>query len=86
MDIIPTKDQAKEIAITAAAIGTGILVRKGLEEGYKKIYGEDPPNAIKDQEVSWPKALTWAFLTGTLIYGARLGIKRWGGKRVVKNT
>jgi hypothetical protein len=82
MDILPTEEQAKEIAITAAAIGTGLLLKKGLEQGYRKVYGEEPPNAITDREVEWPKVLGWAFLTGTLIYGVRVGIKRWGGKQL----
>lgn len=86
MDILPSKEKAKELAITATAIGAGLLIKKGLESGYKRVYQEDPPNAYTDRKVEWSKALTWALVTGTLIYGVRLGIKRWGGKKIARKT
>lgn len=80
--MIPSDTRQREMAINALAIGAGILVKKGLEKTYKEICGEAPPNAVVDREVDWPKALSWAFVAGTLIYGVRIGIKRWGGKKL----
>ncbi|PHN03499.1 DUF4235 domain-containing protein [Flavilitoribacter nigricans] len=85
MDILPSEDQAKELAITAAAIGTGLLVKKGLESGYKRTFQEDPPNAVIDRDVNWPKALSWALITGTVIYGVRIAIKRYGGQKLISD-
>lgn len=72
----------KKIGLSLTALTTGFLVKKMLESGYRKVYREEPPNSTEHKQVNFPKALAWTLISGVLVTGTRLLIKRGGAAKV----
>ena len=56
----------------AMAIPSGIVVRKVADTAWLKIRGYPPPKNPAAPGVSWPDALAWSAVSGTLYAFARL--------------
>lgn len=76
-------------ALTAgisAALG-GMLLRRGMETGWRRARGDDPPSNPMEAGVGWRDALAWAALGGLAMGVGRVlaqriaasGWKRWTG-------
>ncbi len=77
-----TDRTVKEVAITLGAFAASYLLKKLLEEGYEAIYKEDPPNAIKDEEVNWGKIIGWAIVSGVSAAALKVFIKRFSAHHI----
>ena len=77
-----SQTKVKEIALTAGAFAASLLLKKLLEEGYQKIYKEDPPNAIKDEEVNWGKIIGWTIVSGVSAAALKVLVKRVGAHKI----
>ena len=66
---------AKFIA-PAATIAATWVVGKSLNAGYRRITGNEPPNAA-DREVPLRQAVLWALATATALALVNLAIERW---------
>ncbi len=75
-------DRVKEFALAAGAFAASFLLKKILEEGYQTIYKEEPPNAIKDEEINWGKIIGWTIVSGVSAAAVRVLIRRFGGHKI----
>lgn len=75
-------EKVKEVALAVGAFAASYLLKRILEEGYERVYHEEPPNAIKDEELNWGKVLGWAIVSGVSAAALKLLIKRYGGKKI----
>ncbi len=74
-------DEWKEAGLTVAALGASFLLKRVLEEAYEFVYKEDPPNAVKDDEINWGKVVGWTIISGIAATATRVLVKRYGGQR-----
>ena len=77
-----TTNQIKATGIALAGVAAGILVRKLMESGYRKIFYEEPPNKVTDRSVHWSKVLGWTLVSGAAVSAARLLVKRAGARKI----
>lgn len=77
-----TKDDFKQLGISAAALLAGFVVKKAFEKGYEKAYHKDPPDKIKEEEPAWMELITWTLVTGIATSAVKSAIKREGIKKI----
>ncbi len=77
-----SEERVKEVALAIGAFAASYLLKRVLEEGYTKVYHEDPPDAIKDEEVNWGKIIGWAIVSGVSAAALKVFIKRFGAKKI----
>jgi hypothetical protein len=58
--------------VAAAAFGAAYVVRKGMNLGWKKFTGKEPPNDPNDPAVGTAEALSWAIALGVVMAAARV--------------
>ena len=75
-------EQIKATGIALAGVAAGMLVRKLMESGYRKVYDEAPPNKVTDRSVHWGRVLGWTLLSGAAVSAARLLVKRAGARKI----
>ncbi|HEV7594839.1 MAG TPA: DUF4235 domain-containing protein [Gemmatimonadaceae bacterium] len=76
-----------------AAMVAGRLVERGLDKGWRAVRHEDPPDAGRRVQSSWPAALAWTAISGAAVAavqlaarrGAHVGLRRLTGKRMPPN-
>lgn len=69
-----------------AAIGAGMLARRGASAAWQQARNEYPPLAIEDAEASWSAVLAWAAISGFCVAFARVvgrGAAREGWRRAL---
>ena len=79
-----SEEKMKELALTIGAFAASYVLKQLLEQGYEKVYEEEPPNAIKDEEPNWGKIIGWTIVSGVTAAALKLMIKRYGGKKIRK--
>lgn len=57
-------------------VAAAVLTRRLAEAVWKKGTGEDPPSDPDDLQTSWPQALAWAVIAGSLASIARVVAQR----------
>ncbi len=77
-----SESRVKEVALAVGAFAASYLLKRILEEGYERVYHEEPPNAIKDEEINWGKLLGWAIISGVSAASLKILIKRYGAKKI----
>jgi hypothetical protein len=60
----------------AAGAAAGLLVRAGLQAGWRRARGEEPPENPASPSTGWPEALAWAAASGVALAVARLVVQR----------
>ena len=75
-------EKVKEVALAVGAFAASYLLKRILEEGYERVYHEEPPNAIKDEELNWGKILGWAVVSGVSAAVLKVMITRFGAKKI----
>jgi len=55
-----------------AAIGAGMLARRGASAAWRRTLDEEPPVNVEDADVSWPHILAWAAVSGFCVAFARV--------------
>jgi hypothetical protein len=76
-----------------AAMVAGRLVERGLDQGWRAVKHEDPPEMGSRGESSWPAALAWTAISAAAVAavqlaarrGAHIGLRRLTGKRMPAN-
>jgi hypothetical protein len=63
---------ANKALVGAAAFGAAFVVRKGMNLGWKKFTGKEPPNDPNDPAVGTAEALSWAIALGVVMAAARV--------------
>lgn len=71
-----TNDRIFSIIATGAAVLAGTLVNSALEEGWRKVKKEEPPEDPTSEDVSWSDAITWTVATGVVIGLVNLAVKK----------
>lgn len=75
----------RELAAKGLRLGSmvaaAVVTRRLAEMTWKKATGEDPPTDPDDLTTSWPQALAWAVIAGSLASIARV-VARRGAKAV----
>ena len=77
-----SEEKVKEVALAVGAFAAIYLLKRMLEEGYEKVYHEEPPNAIKDEKINWGRMLGWAIVTGVSATAVKVLIRRFGAKKI----
>ncbi len=77
-----SKDDVKQLSMSAAALIAGFVVKKTLEKGYKKVYRKDPPDKIEDEEPAWIELITWTLVTGIATSAIKNAIRRESIKKL----
>lgn len=77
-----SKEEVKNLGLTMGAFAASFLLKKMLEEGYRSIYKEEPPNAVKDEEVNWGKVIGWTIISGVTATGLKVLVKRLGAQKI----
>ena len=77
----------RELAAKALRLGSmiaaAVVTRRLAELTWKKATGEEPPKDPEDLATSWPQALAWAVIAGSLASIARV-VARRGAKAVTR--
>jgi hypothetical protein len=55
-----------------AAIGAGMLARRGAASAWRRTLNEEPPLNVEDEQASWPHVLAWAAVSGFCVAFARV--------------
>jgi Protein of unknown function (DUF4235) len=71
------------LAVTLAATGAALVVRKALAAGWTRVRGKEPPIDLTDPKVTLAEALGWAALVGVTVEMARFFIIRAVAKRAL---
>lgn len=69
-----------------AAIGAGILARRGAAAVWRHARDEEPPLAVEDDDMTWPGILAWAAFSGFCVAFARVvgrGVAREGWRQAL---
>ena len=61
---------------TAIAVIGGVLVRKGLESGWRAWFHEDPPQNPDSPYTTWGQALAWSAMAGAAAGVGRVVARR----------
>jgi hypothetical protein len=80
MKISPTKREKflHSTLISLSAVAAGIVVKKGLDMIYEKIYGQDPPDQQSNENVDLVKFLAYSVITGVAINLVKNSVMRSG--------
>ncbi len=85
-EVIPgTKSDGLELLISLGAVGAGFLLRKLMENGYRKVYDEEAPDKIDGREIEWAKLVGWTVVSGITVTALKVLIKRYGGRHLEKS-
>lgn len=76
------KDEFKEMGLTLLAFASSYVLKKIMEESYKGIYDEEPPNAVTDKEIKWGHVVGWTIASGLVATATKVLVKRYGGKQI----
>ncbi|HLW18866.1 MAG TPA: DUF4235 domain-containing protein [Cyclobacteriaceae bacterium] len=71
--------------ISLSAVAAGIVVKKGMDMIYEKIYGQDPPDQNSDENVNLVKFLAYSVITGIAINLVKNTVLRSGTVLIEKN-
>lgn len=71
-----TKEDIKQLGISAAALIAGFVVKKAMEKGYQKVYHKDPPDKIETEQPAWLELITWTMVTGIVTTAVKNTIRR----------
>ncbi|MGB7756544.1 MAG: DUF4235 domain-containing protein [Salinisphaera sp.] len=67
------RDKTIWLALGAgAAIGAGLVARRGTAVAWRQAVGEEPPRHVADAEVGWTRLVAWAAISGVCVAAARL--------------
>ena len=77
-----SKEELIELGLSFTAIGASLLLKKLLEGGYEKVYKEEPPNAVKDEEIDWARVAGWTIISGLTATAVKVLVKRYGAQRI----
>lgn len=80
MDLSFLKDKKNlhNTVISLSAVAAGLLVKKGFDMVYEKIYRQDPPDQNKDDNVDLVKFLVYSVITGIAINLVKNSVMRSG--------
>ena len=69
MEVSNTKKQKflHSTVISLSAVAAGLIVKKGMDMIYEKIYRQDPPDQKSDENVNLLKFLAYSVITGIAI-------------------
>ena len=67
---------AWSVIAAGSALTAGILVRRALDAGWRRVTDEDPPKNPVSPETEWSGALAWTAATGLLVGLGRLMARR----------
>lgn len=86
MDLSFLKDKKNlhNTVISLSAVAAGLLVKKGFDMVYEKIYRQDPPDQNKDDNVDLVKFLVYSVITGVAINLVKNSVMRSGSVLVDK--
>ena len=62
------------------AYGATMLVRKGLQTGYRQLTGSEVPDA-RDPQVRFARALAWTVITASTSAVVEVAVYRYANKR-----
>ncbi len=71
--------------ISLSAVAAGIVVKKGMDMIYEKIYRQDPPDQNADDNVDLVKFLAYSVITGVAINLVKNTVMRSGTVLIEKN-
>ncbi|NBC06048.1 MAG: DUF4235 domain-containing protein [Bacteroidetes bacterium] len=71
-----SKDEIQELGVAVATFAAGLVVKKTLEKGYKKVYKKDPPDKRTDEEPEWLDLVAWTIATGLAASAVKTLIRR----------
>lgn len=77
-----TKEELNNVGLTMAAFASSFLLKKILEEGYRKVYDEEPPNAADDRDVNWGRVMGWTIISGVTATALKIAVKRLGAQKL----
>ncbi len=69
------------MALTLAAAGVPLLLRKVAAAIWTKVVGKEPPTDLTDPKVTFAEALGWAVAMAIIVESARFGITRSARRR-----
>ncbi len=72
--------------ISLSAVAAGIVVKKGLDMIYEKVYRQDPPDQHPDENVDLVKFLAYSVITGVAINLVKNTVMRSGTVLIEKKT
>ena len=73
-----TEKFLQSTVISLSAVAAGIVVKKGLDMVYEKIYQQDPPDQHSDENVNLLKFLAYSVITGVAINLVKNTVMRSG--------
>lgn len=68
----------RNTAISLSALAAGIVVKKGFDLIYERIYQQDPPDQHPDENVDLVKFLAYSVITGIAINLVKNTVMRSG--------
>jgi hypothetical protein len=71
--------------ISLGAVAAGIIVKKGFDMIYEKLYGQDPPDQNSDDNVNLVKFLVYSVISGIVINLVKNSVRRSGTVLLEKN-
>jgi len=80
MKLAKTKNEKflQSMAISVSAVAAGIVVKKGFDLLYEKIYQQDPPDQNTNENVNLVKFLAYSVITGIAINLVKNTVQRSG--------
>lgn len=78
------QDEFKEMGLTLLAFASSYVLKKIMEESYRGIYDEDPPNAATDNDIKWGHVIGWTIASGLVATATKVLVKRYGAKQIEK--
>lgn len=80
MDLSSSKNEKflESMFISLSAVAAGLLVKKGFDLIYEKIYQQDPPDQNSDDNVNLVKFLAYSVITGIAINLVKNTVMRSG--------
>jgi len=78
-----TKQDWKELGVGLAAFAASFLVKKLLENGYREVFQEEPPDkAEREEEPDWVRLIGWTMVSGLAATATKTLVKRKGKKQI----
>ena len=80
MKLAKTKNEKflQSMVISVSAVAAGIVVKKGFDLLYEKIYQQDPPDQNTNENVNLVKFLAYSVITGIAINLVKNTVQRSG--------
>lgn len=87
MDLASFKNKKNlyNVVISVSALAAGLVVKKGFDLIYEKIYRQDPPDQHSDDNVNLVKFLAYSVITGIAINLVKNTVMRSGTVLIEKN-